>query len=102
MPEPLIATEDIPFFGVLAFTAGQIVPDDWAELHPDLADGRTARRTPELVEEVTPGAYDPGEHTVDEVLAHLADVDQAERDRIVAAETAGKNRKGITDAGQEG
>lgn len=102
MPEPFIATADIPFFGVLAFTTGQTVPDQWVKDHPDESKGKVARRTPEVVEETVPGAFDPAGHTVDEVLEHLAAADQAERDRVVASEAAGKARKGITDLGLEG
>jgi hypothetical protein len=40
--------------------------------------------------------YDPAEKNVDEVKAHLATVDEAEQERILAAEKAGKNRVTIT------
>lgn len=39
--------------------------------------------------------YDPGAHTVAEVLAYLAEVDPDERDRALEAERNGKARKGI-------
>lgn len=42
-------------------------------------------------------AYDPGEHTVEEVLKHLDGADDAERDRIFEAEKDGKARVGILD-----
>ncbi|WP_182704177.1 hypothetical protein [Thermomonospora cellulosilytica] len=42
-----------------------------------------------------PGRYDPADHTVDEVNAYLADVDLAERERIIQAEAEGKARRGI-------
>lgn len=41
------------------------------------------------------GAYDPGQYTVDEVNEYL-DSNPDQRDAVVAAERAGKNRKGIT------
>ena len=41
-------------------------------------------------------AFDPSDHTVDEVKAHLAKADDAERDRVIAAEKAGKGRTSIT------
>jgi hypothetical protein len=41
--------------------------------------------------------YDPTSHTVDEVVAVLQDADADERARIIAAEAAGKARKGITE-----
>lgn len=103
MPEPWLATENINLgpSGTLAFTPGQVVPDSWVDDHPEFA-GSVARRTPELVDEVVPGAYDPGFYTVDAVKAHLETVtDPAERARIVAAEQAGQARKGITDLALE-
>jgi hypothetical protein len=45
-----------------------------------------------------PSTFDPGEHTVDDVLAHLADADDDERARVLAAEETGKARKGILEA----
>lgn len=45
--------------------------------------------------ETTP--FDPGEHKADEVLAYLQGADEAERQRVLAAEAAGKNRKGVLD-----
>lgn len=45
-----------------------------------------------------PGRFTPGEHTVDEVNAHLEQLDEndPERERILADERADRNRKGIT------
>lgn len=45
--------------------------------------------------------YDPSEHNVDDVVAHMASLGddgpaEEERERIRAAERLGKNRKGIT------
>jgi hypothetical protein len=62
-----------------------------------LRDGYARRADDEA-----PGAYNPDDHTVEEVLAHLDTVDADERDRIMAAEVAGKNRKGITDTDLKG
>lgn len=41
------------------------------------------------------GAFDPGEHTVAQVNAHLADVDLAERERVLQAEAEGRGRRGV-------
>ena len=41
--------------------------------------------------------FDPSEHDVPEVLAHLADADEDEQARVIAAERDGKNRKTITE-----
>ena len=50
--------------------------------------------------EAAPGngdaGYDPADHKVAEVIAHLDTVDDAERTRILNAEATGKNRTGIT------
>ena len=49
------------------------------------------------VDSNAPGLYDPADHTADQVTAHLATVtDDNERQRIVDAERAGKNRSTIT------
>lgn len=41
--------------------------------------------------------FDPADATVDEVKAYLDGADDAERERVLAAEEAGKGRKGILD-----
>ncbi|MES9587813.1 hypothetical protein ABWK57_02765 [Streptomyces sp. NPDC094045] len=43
--------------------------------------------------------FDPGEHDVPAVLAHLADADGTETTRVLTAEAAGKNRKTIMEVG---
>lgn len=50
---------------------------------------------PEPAEVILGHQFDPAEHTVTEVLDHLAQVDPTEHARIIAAETAGQARKGI-------
>jgi hypothetical protein len=40
--------------------------------------------------------FDPAEHNADDVLAYLKDADEAEATRVLDAEAAGKERKGIT------
>ena len=40
-------------------------------------------------------AYDPGEHTAPEVLEYLETASDEERDRVLAAEKAGKARKTV-------
>ncbi|MFJ4799197.1 hypothetical protein [Kitasatospora purpeofusca] len=42
--------------------------------------------------------FDPAEHTVPEVLDHLADADEDETERVLAAELGGQARKGIVGA----
>lgn len=41
--------------------------------------------------------FDPSAHNIDVVTAHLAAADADERARVIAAETAGKARKTITE-----
>lgn len=45
--------------------------------------------------------FDPGEHSVDDVLAYLESVDEAETERVLAAEQAGKARKTILQKGAD-
>ncbi len=47
-------------------------------------------------EDAAGDGFDPADHTAAEVQAHLADTDDAERDRILDAERDGKNRKSLT------
>lgn len=42
-----------------------------------------------------PDEFDPAEHTVAEVNEYLATVDEAEHDRVVRVEAAGRGRKGV-------
>lgn len=42
-----------------------------------------------------PADFDPTEHNVDEVLTHLAGADEAEVERVKAAEAEGKGRSTI-------
>lgn len=41
--------------------------------------------------------FDPSAHSVDEVSAYLADADDAERERVLAAEAEGKARKTLLE-----
>lgn len=45
--------------------------------------------------EEAPAEFDPTDATVEEVNTYLEGADEAERDRVLAAEAAGKARKGI-------
>lgn len=42
--------------------------------------------------------FDPSKHTVDEVVKHLKQSDDAEQSRVLAAEATGKGRSGILNA----
>lgn len=45
--------------------------------------------------------FDPADHTVKQVEAYLDGADDAERDRVLAAEREGQNRKAFQDAASE-
>lgn len=45
---------------------------------------------------VQQSSFDPAAHTVDEVKAHLDEVDTDERERVLTAERDGKDRTSIT------
>ena len=52
-----------------------------------------------------PEVFDPSAHTVEEVLAYLQGIDDADPEahdaevvRVITAEKAGKNRKGVVEA----
>jgi hypothetical protein len=97
-----------------------VQPDDEAQLDVRTANqarreanegGDTRRETPDADATPTPRAeaeadtgdeggekaeseqFDPGDHTVDEVWDHLENADDQERQRVLNAEKAGKNRK---------
>jgi hypothetical protein len=91
--ETYVATEPL-FIGVTrAHNPGDEVPAEnvqkwgWHD--------QVTRSTTTAAAEV-PGVYDPSLHSVAEVTAHLKVADDAERDRVIAAERAGRNRPGIT------
>lgn len=42
--------------------------------------------------------FDPAEHNVDDVVAHLASAGPGERDRVLAAERTGKARAGVLNS----
>lgn len=55
----------------------------------------------ELVEDDPAAAFDPGDHNVVDVLAYLAEADDDERARVLAAETAGQARATILKKGND-
>ncbi|WP_199785510.1 hypothetical protein, partial [Streptomyces sp. Tu 6176] len=48
-----------------------------------------------------PEAFDPAEHTVLQVIAHLAEADEQETARVLDAEAAGEKRKGLLERRDE-
>ncbi|WP_224275817.1 hypothetical protein [Streptomyces sp. LS1784] len=73
----------------------EMIVIDGVRYRPEDAPARPAEP------EAPAALFDPGEHTVAEVLAHLADAADAERVRVLAAELADKARKGILEAPAE-
>lgn len=79
-------------------------PESGRVVDPELVNhesGAVAEPEPEPEGESGTTLYDPAEHTVSEVNAYLDSLDQeteegiAEFDRVLDAEKAGQNRKGI-------
>jgi hypothetical protein len=75
----------------------------WERVDPEPIDvtplDRDPDRDPEHVEGLLPtagGPFDPSEHTVQQVNDYLAGAEQAERERVLQAEAAGRARRGIT------
>ncbi|MYR76538.1 MULTISPECIES: hypothetical protein [unclassified Streptomyces] len=48
-----------------------------------------------------PNAFDPAEHTVLQVIAHLAEADEAETARVLDEEAKGEQRKGLLERREE-
>jgi hypothetical protein len=71
----------------------------WEVVEPPEVDGYVDASTDEAwlwtIPEAAP--YDPAEHNATDVVAHLEQADDDERARVIAAETAGKARKTITE-----
>lgn len=91
MADKLIATRPLFIGRARAHNPGDEVPAENVEKH-GWADG-----VAEEASQIT-GLFDPSDHNVDQVLAHLATADEDERDRVLEAELAGKARTGILDA----
>lgn len=62
------------------------------------ADPRTQEKEPEQVD---PDAFDPAEHTVLQVIAHLADADEDETARVLDVEAQSEKRKGLLERRDE-
>jgi hypothetical protein len=105
-PEPEFSGE----VAGVRFTAGA------ATLNPQAPNARAAlayfRRCGYTVTNEAPAApapesppptdgFDPGEHNVVDVLAYLADADEDERARVLAAEAAGDARATILKKGND-
>lgn len=86
--------------GPVTLKAGDVVPDGVTVGEHVLAPADGSQPAPV-------GAFDPGKANVAEVNAYLASLGDdpagaAERDRVLAAEAAGENRKGIVEGPHSG
>lgn len=70
-------------------------PVSGVDATPTAATSKGDRSNPAPKPEPSGAAFDPSDHTVDEVNAYLADADEAERQRVLDAEAAGKGRKTV-------
>ncbi|MGD6761356.1 hypothetical protein ACOKM5_20695 [Streptomyces sp. BH097] len=108
----LVSTDDP------AYTRGTRAHFDDVTVHVDTETSRRAAAAGGPVEEATaaPGElrdltpptepdggdpFAPDAHTAPEVLDYLKEADDAERERVLAAEAAGRNRKSVLGAGAE-
>lgn len=69
--------------------------DDAARLEELVADLASGWRVEDAEVAELEGPFDPGEHSVTDVMFYLAEVDADEAERVLAAEEVGKARKGV-------
>ncbi|WP_333745849.1 hypothetical protein [Streptomyces sp. IBSBF 2950] len=62
---------------------------------PKTVDPQEPEEPEEPEESAPPVLFDPAQHDAPSVLEYLAEADEAETARVLAAEAAGKNRKTI-------
>lgn len=73
---------------------------------PAGADGQAppltrAQAAPRTQTPAGPDDFDPAEHTVLQVIAHLAEADEQETARVLDAEEDGEKRKGLLERREE-
>lgn len=95
MADTFIATEPLFVGRARAHNPGDEVPAENVEKNG--WEDKVTTAGPAEAEQL-PGIYDPAAHSVTDVNTYLETADDAERDRVLAAERAGKNRTGITGA----
>ncbi|MEU9199014.1 hypothetical protein [Streptomyces sp. NPDC048332] len=67
---------------------------------PPLTQAQADPRTQEK-DQGDPDTFDPAEHTVLQVMAHLAEADEDETARVLDAEAQGEQRKGLLERREE-
>lgn len=70
--------------------------------HPDFTVSASVKaagadKAEDAASDAEAAAFDPSDHKVDEVVAYAQDADAAERERVLAAEKAGKARKTLIE-----
>jgi hypothetical protein len=86
------SSEPTPDTAPLAGSGDESSGEDAVEAPPAAVGDAVPGESPAQEEA---GEYDPSQHSVDEVQDYLASADDAERDRVLAAERDGKARKTI-------
>jgi hypothetical protein len=87
--DPLVKSHGYFFEDVEAYAGRWAAPVEAATAAPG------ERRSVAAPKPTSGDPFDPSEHSVKEVLAHLDTADPAETARVLAAETAGQARKGV-------
>ncbi|MEU5077100.1 hypothetical protein AB0G76_36960 [Streptomyces asoensis] len=86
-------------FGELEASSGHAQPSTLRPVEQATADpGQPRSLTPPAStggEDKAPADYDPGEYNAPEVVEYLKTATEEERDRVLAAEAAGRKRKSI-------
>jgi len=93
----------LPAGAVITTGHGYIVPKELVGDGEQVAEQVAEQGNAQAEQPVPPSeetgaeAFDPSKHTVEEVEAYLATADEAERERVIAAEAEGKARKSIAN-----
>lgn len=70
----------------------------WTEVDPSTPTRVEADRQAEADAYLAAVSFDPSAHKADEVVEHIQTADEAEAERVLAAEKSGKARKTVLDA----
>ncbi|MFH9692640.1 hypothetical protein [Streptomyces globisporus] len=68
---------------------------------PPLTQAQADPRAQEKDDDPEGGGFDPAEHTVLQVIAHLAEADEDETARVLDSEATGEKRKGLLERRDE-
>lgn len=96
--DPAVHAAALAYFRRRGYRVTEAEPEQANEA-PEPAAPVEPETTPEPVPTEPAEAFDPSGHTVVDVLAYLADADEDERARVLAAEAAGEARATILKKG---